>query len=438
MKRIFFGFGAALIVTMMMLVFLIYYFASHESVVAGRIDAPDVNHAGQVARGRYLAQAGDCMACHTVRGGRDYAGGRVIATPFGDMVSPNITSDVKTGIGSWGVDDFWHALHNGKSKDGRLLYPAFPYTNYTKITRGDADALFAYFQTVPAVSQVSLPHQLRFPYNQGIMLAAWRALYFRPGVFQPEHMRGADWNRGAYLVQGLGHCNACHTNRNALGASDTRFELAGGQIPIMNWYAPSLTSDAEAGLGKWETHDIGALLQTGISQQGAVFGPMAEVVSESLQHLSGPDIAAMAVYLKALPQTALDYEEETAAASKDGIERVKAQGAKLYETHCQDCHQANGKGLPPAYPPLAGNRAITMQSAVNPIRMVLNGGFPPGTHANPRPYGMPPYGPLLNDAEVAAVVTYIRHAWGNGGTVDHPLGLVYEADVNRYRAVPLD
>ena len=385
--------------------------------------------AAQVARGAYLAKAGDCMACHTTRGGAAYAGGRALQTPFGSVLSPNITSDKETGIGSWSADDFWRALHNGKSKDGRMLYPAFPYTNYTKIQRADADALYAFFQAVPAQKQANRPHELRFPYNQQIALAAWRALYFTPAVFREQSGQSVEWNRGAYLVQGLGHCSACHSSRNSLGGTDEG--LSGGLIPVLGWYAPSLTSDAEAGLGDWDTAHIVQLLKTGVSPRATVFGPMAEVVRESLQYLDDKDVNAMAVYLKALPATAQAIPAPAPDASPQA-KAVLAAGAKLYETHCVECHLANGKGMPPAYPPLAGNRALTTESAVNPIRIVLNGGFAPGTAGNPRPYGMPAFGPVLNDAEVAAVVTYLRASWGNRA------GAVSALDVNRYRSVPLD
>ncbi|MDC8760133.1 c-type cytochrome [Janthinobacterium fluminis] len=382
-----------------------------------------------VARGAYLAKAGDCMACHTTRGGAAYAGGRALQTPFGSVVSPNITSDRETGIGAWSADDFWRALHNGKSKDGRMLYPAFPYTNYTKVKREDADAMYAFFQSVPAQKQANLPHQLRFPYNQPIALAAWRALYFKPAVYAEATGQSVEWNRGAYLVQGLGHCSACHSSRNPLGASDEG--LSGGLIPILGWYAPSLTSDAEAGLGDWDTGHIAQLLKTGVSPRATVFGPMAEVVQASLQHLDDADVNAMAVYLKTLPgpaQPRAVVEPDTSSAAKAQL----AAGAKLYENHCVECHRADGTGMPPAYPPLAGNRALTTTEAVNPIRIVLNGGFAPGTAGNPRPYGMPAYGPLLSDAEVAAVVTYLRSSWGNKA------GAVSALEVNRYRSVPLD
>jgi mono/diheme cytochrome c family protein len=372
------------------------------------------------------------MACHTARGGKPYAGGRAIPTPFGAVFAPNITPDAATGIGSWSADDFWRALHNGKSKDGRFLYPAFPYTEYTKVTRADADAMFAYLRTLAPVQQANREHELRFPYNQRLLLAGWRALYFRPGVYRNDPSRASDWNRGAYLVQGLGHCSACHTSRNTFGASELDAGLAGGMIPGLNWYAPSLTSNAQAGVGDWEVRHIAELLKTGVSARGTASGPMAEVVGQSLQHLSDADVAAMAGYLKSLPHDGAQPSAAPAEALPQEAERVLKLGAKLYEDHCMTCHKANGAGVPPAYPPLAGNRALTMQTAVNPIRMVLHGGYPPSTGGNPRPFGMPPFGPALNDGEVAAVVSYIRNAWGNRAA------LVSAAEVGRYRSVPLN
>jgi mono/diheme cytochrome c family protein len=383
--------------------------------------------AANIERGAYLARAGDCMACHTMRGGAAYAGGRALETPFGSVVAPNITPDAATGIGNWSADDFWNALHNGKAKDGRLLYPAFPYTNYTRVTREDSDALYAYLRSIAPQRQQNQSHELGFPYNQQWALAAWRLLYFKPGVYQPDAQRDTSWNRGAYLVEGLGHCSACHSSRNSLGASEAG--LSGGLIPQLGWYAPSLTADNEAGLGSWDTAHVEQLLRTGVSPRATVFGPMAEVVARSLQHLSAPDVHAMAVYLKSLPASP---EVATAAPAGPEAERIIKAGQALYEHHCADCHGADGKGKEGVYPPLAGNRALTMHEPVNAIRIVLNGGFAPGTAGNPRPYGMPPYGPVLQDVEVAEVVTYLRASWGNDAAGVTP------ADVNRYRAVPLD
>jgi mono/diheme cytochrome c family protein len=259
------------------------------------------------------------------------------------------------------------------------------------------------------------------------MLAAWRLLYFKPGVHSATPAQSPSWNRGAYLVEGLGHCSACHSSRNALGASAEG--LAGGMMPMLGWYAPSLTADAEAGLGSWDMAHIVQLLKVGVAPRATVVGPMAEVVERSLQHLEDADVAAMATYLKALPATPVEAED---VVSGPTVERVISHGKKLYETHCMDCHGADGKGLPNAYPPLAGNRALTMSSSANAIRIVLNGGFPPGTRGNPRPYGMAPYGHVLDDTEVAAVVTYLRASWGNRA------GPVGPSEVNRYRGMPLD
>ncbi len=374
-------------------------------------------------------RAGNCAACHTARGGQPYAGGRAIATPFGDIYSSNLTPDRKTGLGDWSADDFWRALHNGKRRDGSFLYPAFPYTNFTKVTREDADALYAYLRSLPATEQANREHDLRFPFNQRWLLAFWRALYFTPGEFRADTSQSADYNRGAYLVQGLGHCSACHTSRNALGGSVTARELAGGMIPMQNWQAASLTSDQESGLGAWQSNDIEDLLKTGVSAKAAVYGPMAEVVGASLQHLSAQDIHAMASYLKALPKTDTPAPRADVAVTPEAETLLKL-GAKLYDTHCLDCHQANGQGQPPAYPPLARKVSLSAAGATNAIRIVLNGGYPPSTEGNPRPYGMPPYAMTLTDDEVAAVVSYIRNRWGNRG------GLVSPSEVARLRGTP--
>lgn len=399
-----------------------------ESGVAAGPSAPGKE---LVERGAYLARAGDCQACHTVRGGMPYAGGRAIQTPFGAIYSPNITPDDETGIGSWTADDFWRALHNGKSRDGKLLYPAFPYPNYTKVTRADADAMFAYFRTLAPVRQQNREPALRFPFNQRLLLAGWRALYFRPGVYQATPDRDAEWNRGAYLVQGLGHCNACHTPRNLLGATRSRGDLSGAMIPMLDWHAASLTGESEAGLGKWTVQDLVDLLRTGVSMRGAVSGPMAEVVRESLQHLPESDVRAMAIYLKSLPHSERDAQE-AAPTIRPEEERTLKLGAQLYEKYCADCHKAAGEGVPPHYPPLAGNRAVVLDSPTNPIRAVLHGGYPPSTQGNPRPYGMPPFSTTLSDQEAAAVLSYIRNAWGNRAA------MVSAEQINRQRAVRLD
>jgi mono/diheme cytochrome c family protein len=367
-----------------------------------------------INRGEYLARAGDCIACHTEINGPEFAGGRPMPTPFGNIYSPNITPDDETGIGLWTADDFYRMMHEGVSKDGTLLYPAMPFANYTKVTREDSDAIYAYLMSVPPVRRQNRPHELRFPFNKRELLIGWRTLYFRPGEFVPDPNQSEQWNRGAYLVQGLGHCSMCHTAVNALGGTSESREFEGGMIPNQNWYAPSLTSNIEAGLGNWDLQDIADLLQVGTSRRGAVYGPMAEVVYNSLQYLTDEDAMAMAVYLKSLAPRNPDPPPSSQARLVDP--GVMELGRKIYARQCAICHGDEGQGFPPAMPPLAGNQSITMASPVNPIRMVLNGGYAPGTRKNPRPYGMPPFSHILNDQEVAAVVTYIRVAWNNNGT----------------------
>jgi mono/diheme cytochrome c family protein len=372
------------------------------------------------ARGAYLARAGNCLGCHTARGGHSYAGGMGIPTPFGTVFTSNLTPDASSGLGSWSPDDFWRALHNGRSKNGRLLYPAFPYPSYTQVTRQDSDALFAYLRSLPPVAQPNRPNALRFPFNSQAALAVWRAFYFKPGVYQPDARRTAEWNRGAYLVNGLGHCSACHSPRDALGGTRQGLALAGGLIPVQNWYAPSLASPQEAGMGDWDRQYVMGLLKDGVAPGASVSGPMAEVVLRSTQYLSQEDLGAMAQYLKELPDA--HPKPNAPAPARPADKPLNAEkAAKLYEQHCAQCHGDKGQGVANAYPSLAGNRAITLASAENLVQMVLNGGFSPATAGNPRPFGMPPFVLVLNDSEVADVVTHIRTAWGNQASAMTPL-----------------
>ena len=225
-------------------------------------------------------------------------------TPFGTLYSSNITPDPETGIGKWTADQFYSMLHTGRSPDGGLLYPAMPFANYTKVTRQDSDAIFAYLRSVPPVKLADKPHDLRFPYNNRSLILGWRTLFFTEGEYKPDASKSDEWNRGAYLVQGLGHCSMCHTPINAFGGSSESQAFEGGLIPMQNWYAPSLTSNKEAGLGDWSLEDISDLLRTGISPRGAVYGPMAEVVYNSLQYMTDDDTRAMSVYLKSLARRA--------------------------------------------------------------------------------------------------------------------------------------
>jgi mono/diheme cytochrome c family protein len=393
--------------------------------VRGEAPLPPGDRPGALAdaalteRGRYLAIAGNCIACHTARGGADYAGGRAVDTPFGTLYATNLTPDDETGIGRWTAAEFRRALRHGRSRDGRLLYPAFPYPSYTLVTTADADALYAYFRSLPPVRQPNRAHALRFPYNLQASLAVWRALYFRPDTLEADAARSADWNRGRYLVRGLGHCEACHAGRNVLGATTGDIELGGGLIPLQNWYAPSLASSREAGVADWHTDEVIALLRTGVSPRASVMGPMAEVVFRSTQHLAPDDVRAMAVYLKDLPQVDL---ARPAGRAPDGD--TLQLGTKVYADRCASCHGDRGEGVAGLYPALAGNRAVTLPSPNNLVKAIVHGGFPPTTAGNPRPFGMPPFRQVLDDKQVAAVASYVRHAWGNGAPAVSTLEVV--------------
>ena len=392
---------------------------------AGVSDAQET----QVSRGEYLAHLGDCVACHTRHDGVRFAGGFALPTPFGTLYSPNITPDDATGIGTWTATEFYQMLHTGRSRDGTLLYPAMPFPAYTKVTREDSDSIFAYLRTLKPISQANRANELRFPYNNRSLMFGWRTLYFTEGTFALIPGRSAEFNRGAYLVEGLGHCASCHSTINALGGSSQDSAFAGGLIPLQDWYAPSLTSNQESGLGNWSVSDIAALLKGGASMRGAVFGPMAAVTHNSLQYLTNADATDMAVYLKSLLESKASAARDTESARASPA--TFATGRSVYQRHCAACHRSDGKGMPPAYPPLAGNPSIEMELSVNPLRMVLNGGYPPQTADNPRPYGMPPFAQVLSDEEVAAVVTYIRTAWGNYGEP------VTRREANAMRVAPL-
>lgn len=358
-----------------------------------------------VARGAYLALLGNCAGCHTARGGAPYAGGRPLLTPFGTVYAGNLTPDDGTGLGRWSADDFWRALHFGRSRDGRALLPAFPYTEFTRVRREDSDALWAFLRSLPAVPQARPAHDLRFPYGSALALAAWRGLFFRPGTMADDPARSTEWNRGAYLVRGPGHCASCHAPRNALGAAAQ--EMTGGTMPDGRWTAPPLPDAADpADEAVARRHRID-LLKTGRSAVGSAGGPMAEVVFRSTQHWRDDDLAAVATYLGSLPRTRT-FEGRLATAPAVLAERGRA----LYGKRCADCHGAQGEGVPFVYPPLAGNPSVRQGDARNLLRLLDQGSYAPATAGNPRPYSMPAQ--ALSDADAAAVLTYIRQAWGNG------------------------
>ena len=383
--------------------------------------------ADQIKRGHYLVLAGNCIGCHTARGMPELAGGRVLPTAFGQFYTPNISPDVATGIGAWSADEFWRALHDGKGRDGQLLYPAFPYTEYTKVSRADADAMFAYLRSVPAVVQKNRQHALNFPYSQRSLLLFWRSWFFKPQLYQADAEQTAEWNRGAYLVQGLGHCAACHSARNSLGgySGGSDAALAGAEIQELNWYATSLVTDSESGHASLSVPQLLQRLQQGTAPEGRVYGPMAEVVQQSLQHLDTADLQAMVVYLKSQQKTLAPPQTEK--NDQQELQATLNRGEKIYHDNCVECHQAVGTGAAPAYPALAGSRLVNLASGTNITRIILNGGFAPATRLNPEPYGMPPFAQMLSSQDIADVANYVRNSWGNHGNI------LIAPDVDKYR-----
>ncbi len=380
--------------------------------------------AALLARGAYLARAGNCAGCHTARGGAPYAGGRGIATPFGTVYAGNLTPDA-SGLGGWTAAQFRRALWHGRSADGRLLVPAFPYTHFSRVTRADADALWAHLRSLQPVMQANQPHALRWPYGSQAALAVWRALFFQPqggdasvpGMSAGTADRTADaattasLQRGAYLVNGLGHCSACHASRNLLGGSSALGGEAGGStLPGQRWQAPSLTDPQQLAMGQRSAAELVQLLQTGLSDQAAVMGPMAEVVADSTQHLSDADLQAMVAYLQSLAPPRAAQPARTAALPPREASAMD-RGRQLYADQCVDCHGPQGQGAPGAYPALAGNPIVTLPDATNLVQAITSGGFAPATAGNPRPYGMPPYD--LAHEDLAALTTWLRASWGH-------------------------
>jgi len=369
---------------------------------AGGIDKQDFN---QVERGHYLAVVADCAACHTLPGsGHDLAGGRPLETPFGTLIAPNITPDPQTGIGAWTDDEFVNALTKGTARDGTHLYPAMPYTYYTKLSRDDVLAIRAYLNTLPAVHNAVQVNQLPFPFRIRASMAAWDEMFFTPGAFRPDGRKSAEWNRGAYLAEGPAHCGACHTPKNFLGA-DKRGERLQGYA-LQGWFAPDITNDARRGLGSWSIDDIVAYLKTGHNRTGAATGPMSETLNLSTSHMSDEDLKAIAVYLKDQPGQAASAP---AAPDRAGMKI----GGQIYADECSGCHSGNGQGAAGLFPSLNGSPVVQQTNPTSLLRVVLRGALSVGTRKAPTAPAMPAFAWVLNDDQVAAVVTYIRNTWGN-------------------------
>jgi mono/diheme cytochrome c family protein len=352
-----------------------------------------------VKQGEYLARAGDCFSCHTAEKGALMAGGRQLATPFGTIASPNITPDRDTGIGKWSDDDFYKVLHQGLMPDGGYIYPVMPFDHYTKVTRADAMAIKAYLFSLPPIHAPLQRSHLEFPFDIRESLLAWRTLFFKEGTFKPDPTLTAQENRGAYLVEGLGHCGACHTPRNIMTGSITSEKLGGGEITGQGWFAPNISSDVREGIGGWSESQLVDYLKAGVTPTGNIVnGPMSEVVHTSMRYMTDQDLHAIAAYLKVVPKQAL-YQPEAGTTPPGNV---------AYLTNCASCHRMNGEGVPGIVPALAGNGAVLAQGPQDVIRTVLGGMNAHGSYA-----AMPGFATEISDKDIAEIANYVRASWGN-------------------------
>ncbi|WP_227244794.1 cytochrome c [Paraburkholderia caribensis] len=375
-----------------------------------------------VARGEYLAKAGDCIACHSTPHGKPFTGGLKMMTPMGAIYSTNITPDPQTGIGQYSEDDFKRAMREGVAKDGHNLYPAMPYPSYAKVNDDDMHALYTYFMHgVAPVKQANREPDIQWPLNMRWPLKFWNMVFLEKGVYQDKTGKDVAWNRGAYLIQGLGHCGSCHTPRGiafqekALDESGALY-LSGS--PIDNWFASNLTGEHNVGLGRWSEADVAQFLKTGANQHASAFGSMTDVINNSTQALTDVDVAAMSRYLKSLPAAggsggaAYAYD---AKATKVSLTRpANDAGARVYTAFCMHCHGVDGRGFAPMLAPLAGNPNVLEKNAASLINVTLNGTGDLVIGGVPAAYPMPKYGPVLNDQQIADVLTFIRAGWNNG------------------------
>jgi len=365
-----------------------------------------------IAYGKTLVEAGDCAGCHTADPAKPFAGGKRIDTPFGAIYAPNLTPDRDTGIGGWADADFTRALRYGVAPDGSNYYPAFPYPYFTKMTKDDTLAIRAYLGTLAPVVSRNKPPELRWPFGYRGLMRIWNTMFFKPGLFEPDQSQSAAWNRGGYLVTGLGHCGACHTPKNYFGADKQAQALSGNEVG--GWYAPRLDGAPRTGLKSWSVEDIVEYLQSGRNAKSHADGLMAEVVVNSTSKMSDADVRAIAVYLKGLPPA----RRETIVTPPD--EATMKAGQAVYAKFCIACHEADGTGSPRIYPPLPANALLQSVNPSSTLRITLDGAHTVTTPRAPNTGEMPAYARQLSDEEIAAVANYIRNSWGNSGPLVTP------------------
>jgi mono/diheme cytochrome c family protein len=360
----------------------------------------------QIERGRYLAAAADCSGCHTdPQGGSPYAGGRPIQTPFGRVLAANITPDRDTGIGAWSDAEFDAAVRGGRMPSGGRLYPAMPYAYYARMSKEDVQALRAYLNTLAPVRKEVHSNQLPFPFDIRAAMRVWDALYFKPGVYQPDPQKSQSWNRGAYLVTGPGHCGACHTPKTSLGGDETGKSLEG--YSVQGWFAPDITDDSRRGLGDWSPQDILEYLKNGHNRFAGAAGPMSEEVANGSSHMSNADLLAIAAYLKDQHGQA---QQIPAISVQDP---AMVAGSAIYQDLCSACHRGDGRGIPYLIPDLAGSASVASERPTSLVRVVLIGAKTVATNEEPTGPAMPSFQWQLNDTQVAAVTTYVRNSWGH-------------------------
>jgi mono/diheme cytochrome c family protein len=363
-----------------------------------------------VARGQYLAVVADCAACHTKPGGKPFAGGVALKTPFGTLVGPNITPDPDAGIGAWTDDQFVAALHDGRGRGGIRLFPAMPYPAYTKMTREDALAIRAYLQTIAPEPDKIEANRLPFPLSIRFNMAVWNALNFNPGRIEPDSSKSAEWNRGRYLVDALGHCGTCHTPKTLLGADNVSAYLQGG--PLQGWFAPNITADSRKGVGGWSIDEIVRYLKTGVSPDSIATGDMTEEIVHSSSKMTDSDLKTIAVYLKSLVTP-----KESVPVSLAASDPRMVAGQAIYKDNCAACHTDAGTGTPGLFARLARSNTVQSDDPTTLIRVVLMGSQGVSTADAPTSPAMPSFGWRLNDAQVASVLTYIRNTWGNAAAL---------------------
>lgn len=380
-------------------------------------------------RGEYVARLADCVACHSTEHGTPFAGGLAMGSPLGTIFSTNITPDKETGIGGYTLAQFDNAVRRGVAADGRRLYPAMPFPSYAKMSDEDIRSLYDYFMNhVRPARQENRPSTIPWPLNMRWPLAYWSLLFTDAGAYRPDPQRDALWNRGAYLVQGPGHCGSCHTPRGvafqevALDGWSDRF-LSGA--PLDGWYAPSLRGDPNTGLGRWVEEDIVAFLRRGRNRHGVVFGSMMEAFNNSTQFMTDEDLRAIAHYLKSLPgNPARDgapwrFDGATTLLLSTGTAPAEP-GAATYLARCASCHGRDGQGRGEWIPPLAGASSLLSPESASAINITLNGAGRAVADGVPDSYRMPPLRAHLSDREIADVLTFVRSAWGNRGSAVTP------------------